>query len=138
MKLIKGQGLENLMAQSDCDDVGMNSIVDLSKFPQEEITTQVSQEFIDSPWYANIIYVLENVQAPLGVSNIKARFLKLKEVKFCILDNLLYWKDPRGILLSCLLENDAKRAIQEFHKGDCGGHHYWKNTMHKILRVDYY
>jgi hypothetical protein len=137
-KLIKGQGLVKLMAQSDCDAVGMNFIVDLSECPQEEITVQVSQEFIDSPWYADIIYVLENLQAPPGVSKTKARFLKLKAVKFCILDNSLYWKDPGGILLSCLLENDAKRAIQEFHKGDCGGHHYWKTTVHKILRAGYY
>jgi hypothetical protein len=129
MKLIKGQGLVKLMAQSDCDVVGMNFIVDLSECPQEEKTAQVSQEFIDSPWYADIIYVLENLQAPPGVSKTKARFLKLKAVKFCILDNSLYWKDPGGILLSCLLEDDAKRAIQEFHKGDCGGHHYWKTTM---------
>jgi hypothetical protein len=40
--------------------------------------------------------------------------------------------------LSCLLENDAKQAIEEFHKGNCGGHHHWKTTAHKILRVGYY
>jgi hypothetical protein len=88
--------------------------------------------------YAEIIYVLENLQAPPGVSKTKAIFLKFKAVKFCILENSLYWKDPGGILLSCLLENDAKQAIQEFHKGDCEGHHYWKTIAHKILRVGYY
>jgi hypothetical protein len=30
------------------------------------------------------------------MSKTKARFLKIKAVKFCILDNSLYWKDPRG------------------------------------------
>jgi hypothetical protein len=40
--------------------------------------------------------------------------------------------------VSCLVENDVKQAIQEFHKGDCGGHHYWKTTTHKILRAGYY
>jgi hypothetical protein len=34
--IVKGQDLAKLMAQSDCDIVGMNFIVDLSKFPQEE------------------------------------------------------------------------------------------------------
>jgi hypothetical protein len=47
-KLIKGQGLMKLMAQSDCDAVGINFIVDLSESPQEETTAQVSQEFVDS------------------------------------------------------------------------------------------
>jgi hypothetical protein len=65
-KLIKGQGLTKLMAQSDCDVVGMNFIVDLSECPQEEKIAQAPQQFIDSPWYTDIIYVLENLQAPLG------------------------------------------------------------------------
>jgi hypothetical protein len=137
-KLVKGQGLVKLMAQSDCDVVGMNFIVDLSEGPQEEKVAQVPQRFVDSSWYTDIIYILENLQAPPGMSKTKVRFLKLKAVKFCVLDNSLYWKDPGGILLSCLLEDEAKRAIQEFHKGDCGGHHYWKTTMHKILRAGYY
>jgi hypothetical protein len=82
----------------------------------------VSQRFVDSSWYINIIYVLRNLQAPQGLSKTKARFLNLKAVKFYILDNSLYWKYPRGILLSCLLENDAKQGIEEFHGGDCRGH----------------
>jgi hypothetical protein len=68
--------------------------------------------------------MLENLQAPLGVSNTKAKFLNLKAVKLCILDNSLYQKYPSGILPSCLLEDDAKQAIQEFHKGEFRGHHY--------------
>jgi len=29
-------------------------------------------------------------------------------------------------------------AMQQFHTSMCGGHHYWKTTTHKILRVGYY
>ena len=54
------------------------------------MTTQVSQEFVDSLWYVDIIYVLNNIQASLGISKTKAGFIKLKVVKFCILDNSLY------------------------------------------------
>jgi hypothetical protein len=90
MNLIKGQGLAKLMVQSDYDALGINFIVDLLENPQEETTGQVSQKFIDSPWYTDIIYVLRNMQAPLGLSKTKVRFLKLKDVKFCILDNSLY------------------------------------------------
>jgi hypothetical protein len=67
---------------------------------------------------------LRNLQAHLGLSKTKSRFLNIKAVKFCILDNSLYWKYPKGILLSCLLEDDVKQAIEEFHKGYYGGHHY--------------
>lgn len=38
------------------------------------------------------------------------------------------------MLLNCLLEEEVKRVIEEFHKGDCRGHHYWKATTNKILR----
>jgi hypothetical protein len=41
-------------------------------------------------------------------------------------------------LLSCLLEGEVEKNIREFHKGDCGGHHYWKTTVHKIPRVGFY
>jgi hypothetical protein len=136
--MIKGQGLTKLMVQLNCEVIGIKFIVDLSENPQEETTSQVSQRFIDSPWYTDIIYVLKNLQAPPGLSKTKAMFLNMKATKFCILDNSLYWKDPGGILLSFLLEDDAKQAIKEFHKGDYGGHNYLKTTEHKILRAGYY
>jgi hypothetical protein len=63
-KLIKGQGLAKWMAQSNCDDLGINFIVDLIENPKEETTVQVSEKIIDSPWYRDIIYVLKNLQAP--------------------------------------------------------------------------
>lgn len=102
------------------------------------MTLLISQKFIDSAWYADIIFVLKNLQAPPEFSKTKARFLKLKVAKFCIVNELIYWKDPGGILLSCLIEEEENKTIKEFHKGDCGGHHYWKTTVHKILRAGFY
>jgi len=84
----------------------------------------VSQKFLESTWYADIIFMLNNLQDPPEYSKTKARFLKLKTVKFCIVNELLYWKDPGGILLRFLIEEEEKKTIREFHKGDCGGHHY--------------
>ena len=84
-----------------------------------------------------MIYVLQHLQAPLEMSKNKASFVKLKAVKFSILNGLLYWKDPGGILLNCLLEDEAKKIMKEFHKGDCGGNHYSKVTVNKILLLAY-
>ena len=66
------------------------------------------------------------------------RPFKLKSMKYCILNQSLYWKYPGGILLNCVDENDSLKIIFEMHKGICGGHHYWKETTYKILRVGYY
>jgi hypothetical protein len=50
----------------------------------------------------------------------------------------LYWKDPRGILLNCLLKDEADNVLQEFHAGECGGHLNWKVIANKILRARFY
>ena len=101
-------------------------------------TPEISEAFLDSPWYADIIFVLLNLQAPPGLSRTKARFLKLKAVRFCTLDNVLFWKDKSGILLNCLLKEEADKVLQEFHVGDYGGNLYWKTTIDKILRFGFY
>lgn len=80
---------------------------------------------------------MKNLQAPLELSKSKARSIKLKSSKYYILDGYLYCKDPRGILLNCLLETKVRENIDEFHKG-LWGHLFWKTTAYKILRVGFY
>ena len=94
--------------------------------------------FTTSPWYSDIVHVLENLQAPAGLVKTRARSVKLKAAKFCILNQYLYWKDHGGVLLNCLLENESHHTVKEFHKGYCGGNHSWKVTTNKILRVRFY
>jgi len=81
---------------------------------------------------------MKHLNPPAGVSKSKGRALKPKPLKYCILDNSLYWKDPGGVLLNCLVESEAKEVMNDFHKGDCGGHIFWKNTANKISRVGFY
>ena len=50
----------------------------------------------------------------------------------------LYWKYPGGILLNLFLENESPQTMKEFHQGVCGGHHSWKVTTNKIMRVGFY
>ena len=68
----------------------------------------------------------------------RARFLKQKVTTFCILNEKLYWKDPGGILLNCMDKHKEKKLIEEFHARECGGYHYWKTTLNKIMRVGFY
>ena len=95
-------------------------------------------DFTTYPWYSDIVHVLQNLQAPARLSKTRARSVKLKAAKFCILNQYLYWKDPGGVLLNCFLENEAQHIVKEFHKGDCGGYHSWKVTANKNLRVGFY
>eukprot|EP00253_Pinus_taeda_P025254 PITA_25254 len=72
------------------------------------------------------------------MSKAKTRSVKLKATKYCIMNNALYWKDLRVVLLNRLTEDESKEEINDFHKGDCGGHLYWKTTANNVLRAGYY
>jgi hypothetical protein len=68
----------------------------------------------------------------------KERDLKLKAIRYFLIDRVLYWKDPLGVLLKCLDPQEAQKIIFYFHDNLCGGHHFWKITAFKILRAGYY
>lgn len=94
--------------------------------------------FLQSPLYSDIVYVLQHLSPPPRMSRSKGRSLKLKAAKFCILNNVLYWKDTRGVLRNCLVEDEAQQVMYDFHRGDCVGHLFWKTIENKVLRAGHY
>jgi hypothetical protein len=127
-----------MMAQSNFDLLGVNLIVEISQYIEEETPPQVSQFFLDSSSYNDIIFVLKNLHAPPELSKTKSIFLKKKAIKFCMLNDSLYWKDPGGVLFKCLTKFEAQQTMKYFHEGYCGVHQYWKTTINKILRSCFY
>ena len=101
----------------------------------EGLLVTISDIFLQSPWYSDIVCVLQHLSPPPGMSKSKGRSLKFKSAKYCILNSALYWKDPGGILLNFLVEDEAQQVMHDFHKGDCGGHLFWKKTANKVLRA---
>ena len=88
-KLIKGQGLARLMAESNFEVLDINMINAFDD--QEEFSTPIIEDhFINSPWYADVLYVLLNLNTPPGLTKTKVRFLKLKAVNYCIINRCLY------------------------------------------------
>ena len=66
-KLVKGQGLARLMAKTNLQDLDINFVDALEE--QEECTApHVEQVFLNSPWYADILYVLFYLNAPPTLS----------------------------------------------------------------------
>ena len=68
----------------------------------------------------------------------KVRYLKLISIKYCLIDQDLYWKDPLWVLLRCLDLQEAQKIMFDFHDSLCGGHHFWRTTSYKILRAGYF
>jgi hypothetical protein len=143
-KLVKGQGLEKLLAESNFRALGINHleshgyIPDIGELDDQTPTVHIEDKFSSSDWYRDIISYLLTLQCPSDMTPSKARTLKLHAVKYCIIKGQLYWKDPLGFLLRCLTEPETEDVINEFHKGVCGGHHAWRATTYKILRAGYY
>jgi hypothetical protein len=99
---------------------------------------QVSSHLADCKWYSHIIQFLQTLSVPSDLTKTQRRALKLRAINFCINDNLLFWKNPIGLLLRCVNQEEAAKVMCELHNSECGGHHYWKTTTHKILRSGYY
>ena len=51
---------------------------------------QVAENLSSCEWYLSIIHFLQKLEFPPGLTPNQARALKLKSVKFCIVDKLLY------------------------------------------------
>jgi hypothetical protein len=78
------------------------------------------------------------LQPPNDLDKNKVRDLKLKEIIYCLIDHILYWKDPLGVILGCLNPHEAQRAMTEFHDNLCRGNNFWRNTAYKILIFGYF
>ena len=51
-------------------------VCELSDQIQQE--SDISQDFLASPWYRDIVYVIKNLQAPPELTGTKARSVKLR------------------------------------------------------------
>jgi hypothetical protein len=127
-KLIKGQGLAKLLTESNCKALGVDCISECSKNQEQDqlfdVDPQAEPLLARCPWYKDVIYFLQELQPPDGLQGNKARALKLKAVRYCLVDQVLYWKDPLGVLLKCMNPQEADKIIVEFHSSLCGGHHF--------------
>jgi hypothetical protein len=140
-KLIKGQGLAKLLAEANCQALGISFISECSDIQQDrlsDIDHQREPPLDRCPWYKDVIYFLQELQPPYGLQRRKARALKLKAVKYYLINQMLYWKDPLGVLLKCISPPEAEKVMAEFHSSLSGGHHFWRATAQKILRARYY
>lgn len=86
-KLIKGQGLAKLMSESNFHALYVKLVESLDN-QEEKATPKIDKAFLNSSWYANLLYVLFNLNVLPGLTKTKAIFIKLKVVKFSIIDNV--------------------------------------------------
>jgi len=86
-------------------------------------TIWIEETFSSSTWYHDIVIDLLSLQCLNDMTLYKPRTLKLHAIKYGIVDDKLYWKDPLVFFLCFLMEDEIEGVIDEFHEGICGGHH---------------
>jgi hypothetical protein len=95
-KLVKGQGLANLLAKSNFRALGINNLhkyegyVDIDAFDDQIFATKIEEKFVSSGWYKDIVSYLLTLKCPDDLSPSKARTLKLHAVKYYISECQLY------------------------------------------------
>jgi hypothetical protein len=118
-KLVKGQGLAKILMEENHELLDINFIGENSVNLQMELVAdgwhsnqQVAEHLSSCEWYSGIIHFFQNLEVPPELNMTQARSLKLRAIKFCIYNNLLYWKDPVGLLLRCL---DKEESVEVTH-----------------------
>jgi hypothetical protein len=97
--------------------------MDMNELDEPITAIRIEEKFASSDWYKDIVSYLLTLKCLSDLSPSKDRMLKMHTVKYCISESQLYWKDPLGFLLICLVESETEKVINEFHEGVCRGHH---------------
>ena len=116
-----------MLDESNCKALGFNFINDCLENQEAKLSDgnpQDSPPLSECTWYRYIIYFLLELKPPDEMGKSKARYLKLKVVKYCLIDQVLYWRDPLGVFLRCLNPQEAQKVTFDFHSNLCGGHHF--------------
>lgn len=100
-KLVRGQGLAKLLAEENCRSLDIdflcitveNDQLEEEKMAEPQRKQSVAQNLASCNWYATIINFLLKLEIPSGLSTSQVRTLKLRATKYCIYENLLYWRD---------------------------------------------
>ena len=112
-KLVKGQGLAKLMTQSNLDYLDINMNAEISEISDdEEEMVEIEEKYIISEWYKDVVFVLQHHKYPTDLTKAKARFFKLKYLRYFLFHRNLFLKDTGGVLLNCLLEEEADKVIE--------------------------
>jgi hypothetical protein len=103
-----------------------------------DISISIGSSSSTSEWYNDIIFYLKSGPFPYLMSPKERRALKLKEIQYVLVDEILFRINFDGILLRCIDSTKHQKVIQKFHEGVFHGHFSPMTTTHKIMRVGYY
>ena len=87
--IVKGQGLAILLADSNCEALGLHLIAGQPIQGELQIgkdKKHIMDKYAKSEWYADIVHFLLHLQCPAHLDKKVTRSLKLKATKYCLIN----------------------------------------------------
>jgi hypothetical protein len=90
-------------------------------------------------WYKNLVYYLQNQRCPDNLDTHQRRRLHLESTRYVIIGDFLFRRFVDGMLLHCVINEEAQNFLQETHGSSnsvihVGGHFSAKTTSFNIIR----
>ena len=68
----------------------------------------------------------------------KAKKLKVRLVRYILMDEVLYKRGFSQPYLRCLASDEANYVLREIHEEACGNHLGARSLIHKVVHAGYY
>ena len=91
---------------------------------------------VNDSWMTPITKYLE--EGTLLADPVEARKLKVKSIRFVLIQGMLYKRGFSLPYLCCLDKPKAEYVMREVHEGICGNHSGARFLVHKLVRASYY
>jgi ribonuclease HI len=98
-----------------------------------------SQEvmMIDVDWRQPVIDYLSEQKVPSD-KNLAEQLIRRAKSYVLVRDKLYRWGASSGVLMKCILREEGKGILEEFHKGVCGNHAPSHTLVSKAFRRAFY
>ena len=114
-------------AMDEFDKVQYMSSIDLP---------EVHQIGGEENWMTLIVIYLKDRRLPEDKD--EARKLRIRAVKYVLIDEVLYKWGFSQPYLRCLAPNESNYVLREIHEGACGNHSGAKALVYKVIHAGYY
>uniref|UniRef100_A0A2N9F122 Integrase catalytic domain-containing protein n=1 Tax=Fagus sylvatica TaxID=28930 RepID=A0A2N9F122_FAGSY len=123
------------LAKLASSDEATDQYIEVQHSPSH-LEEELSPINISNSWMTPIINYLEDETLPSDP--VEARKLKVRCMRFVLIQGILYKRGFSLPYLRCLDKVEADYVMREVHEGICGNHSGARSLVHKLIRAGYY
>ena len=130
---------ENVEVDTIAKEASTNESMDESDEVQYMPSIDISEvQQVDNRgnWMTPIISYLKDGR--LSEEKDEARKLRVRSVRYVLMDEVLYRRGFSQPYLRCLASDETNYVLREVHEGACGNHLGARSLVHKVVRAWYY